>query len=209
MSGPTLGSLVAFATVAALLVVTPGVGTAYLTSTVIQHGRRAGYLTALGMVAGAAIYALSAAMGTSVLLRTFPRALTWIAVGGGAFIIWLGITGIIKATRKGGEPAPLAEPGRHRSVTTGVIIALGNAPLPLFYLVVVPQYVPKSMAPLPGAILLSLIHLSLAATWMAVLVTLLGRLVHVLRRPRVRLTMQLLTAAALILLGIKSIEGAL
>ena len=37
----------------------PGVGTAFLMQTVIAHGRRAGYLTAFGMVVGAGIYALS------------------------------------------------------------------------------------------------------------------------------------------------------
>ena len=44
---------------------------------------------------------------------------------------------------------------------------------------------------------------------MATVVTLVGELVDVLKRPRVLLTMQLVTGAALILLGLKSIRGAL
>jgi threonine/homoserine/homoserine lactone efflux protein len=201
----SLASILAYSTIAAVLVVTPGVGTASLVATVVSHGRRAGYLTALGMVAGAAIYALIAAFGTSALLRLFPLSLQWIAIGGGAFIVWLGVRGIARALRR---PVITARPepqGRHTFVTTGVIIALGNAPLPLFYLVIVPQYVPKSMSPLGGALLLSGIHLLMAGTWMTTLVTLLGQLADVLRRPRVLLTMQLLTGSALILLGIKSI----
>jgi threonine/homoserine/homoserine lactone efflux protein len=94
-------------------------------------------------------------------------------------------------------------------VTTGIVIALGNAPLPLFYFVVVPQYVPRSMSPLGGALLLSSIHLAMAGTWMITLVTLLGRIVGVLRRPRVLLTMQLITGVALLYLGIRSIGSAL
>jgi threonine/homoserine/homoserine lactone efflux protein len=203
----SFASVLAFSVVALVLVLTPGVGTASLVSTVIANGRRAGYLTALGMVIGAGIYALGAALGTSALLRLFPQALQWIAVVGGAFIIWLGLRGISGALRRRGA-VPQGKPrGQHAFVTTGVIIALGNAPLPLFYIVVVPQYVPRSMSPLAGAFLLSAIHLTLAGTWMTTLVTMLGRLVDVLRRPRVLLTMQLLTGVALILLGIRSMAG--
>lgn len=202
--------MAAFAAIAAVLVVTPGVGTAFLVSTVISHGRRAGYLAAAGMVLGGIIYALAAAVGTTVLLRAFPRSLDWIAVGGGAFIVWLGAKGIFRAFGPAPADSAVVEPpGRHEFITTGVIIALGNAPLPLFYLVVVPQYAPDTMTPFGGAMLLSGIHLAMAATWMVTLVTLVGHLVHVLRRRRVRLTMQVLTGVALIYLGIKSITGTL
>jgi threonine/homoserine/homoserine lactone efflux protein len=206
----SLAPIAAFAAVAAVLVLTPGVGTTSLVATVVAHGRRAGYLTALGMVTGAAIYALAAALGTSALLRTFPRALDWIAIGGGLFIVWLGLRGIITAVRPEASSAMgEAVPRRHAFITTGVIIALGNAPLPLFYLVVVPQYVPRTMHPLGGALLLSSIHLLMAGTWMTTLVTLLGQVVDVLRRPRVLLTMQLLTGTALIFLGARSISNAI
>jgi threonine/homoserine/homoserine lactone efflux protein len=204
----SFASIAAFAAVAAVLVVTPGVGTASLIAAVAAHGRRAGYLMASGMVLGASIYAVGAAAGTTALLRVFPRALEWIAIGGGVFIIGLGLKGIITAIRP--RPSvPKGAAGEHTFVTTGLIIALGNAPLPLFYLVVVPQYVPKAMSPLGGAILLSSMHLAMAGTWMTTLVTVLGKLVDVLRRPRVRLSLQLLTGAALILLGAQSIMSAM
>lgn len=190
---------------------TPGVGTASLISTVMAHGRKAGYLTALGMVLGAAVYAVAAASGVSALLKYSPGAVRVIAIAGGAFIIWLGARGIfaaLNARPRQSDPAA-AKPADHAFVTTGVVIAFGNAPLPLFYLVVVPQYVPRGWSPLGGALLLSGMHLLMAGTWMTTLVTMLGRLVDVLRRPRVMMTMQLVTGAALILLGARSIAGAL
>lgn len=206
----SFGSVGAFAIVAAVLVLTPGVGTAYLMSTVIAHGKRAGYLTATGMVLGALIHALAAAIGMAMLLRAFPDSLRWIAIGGGAFIAALGLRGLVRAIRpKPVSPAAIEAPKHHTFVTTGVLIALGNAPLPLFYLVVVPQYVPRGMTPLPGALMLSFLHLTMAGTWMTTLVTLVGRLIDVLRTPRVLLTMQLLTAIALIALGVRSIAGAM
>jgi threonine/homoserine/homoserine lactone efflux protein len=65
------------------------------------------------------------------------------------------------------------------------------------------------MSPFGGALLLSSMHLIMAGTWMTTLVTLLGRIVDVLRRPRVLLSLRVLTGTALILLGVKSIAGAL
>lgn len=209
MPDSSIGPILAFAAVAATLVVTPGVGTASLIGIVAAHGRRAGYLMAAGMVLGAAIYAVGAAVGTSALLRVFPQAVHWIAIAGGVFIVALGLRGIWAAVRAP-NAATIARPSaQHTLVTTGLLIALGNAPLPLFYLVVVPQYVPKSMSPFGGALLLSSMHLIMAGTWMTTLVTLLGRIVDVLRRPRVLLSLRVLTGTALILLGVKSIAGAL
>lgn len=209
MPDSSIGPILAFAAVAASLVVTPGVGTASLIGIVAAHGRRAGYLMAAGMVLGAAIYAVGAAVGTSALLRVFPQAVHWIAIAGGVFIVALGLRGIWAAVRAP-NAATIARPSaQHTLVTTGLLIALGNAPLPLFYLVVVPQYVPKSMSPFGGALLLSSMHLIMAGTWMTTLVTLLGRVVDVLRRPRVLLSLRVLTGTALILLGVKSIAGAL
>lgn len=163
---------------------------------------------AVGMVLGATIYALGAAFGMTALLRIFPGALQWIAVVGGIFIVSLGLKGIVGAVR---PPSTVSKPndGEHTFVTTGLIIALGNAPLPLFYLVVVPQYVPRTMTPFGGALLLSSMHLLMAGTWMTTLVTLLGKLVGVLRRPRVRLALQVLTGAVLIALGLRSIGSVL
>jgi threonine/homoserine/homoserine lactone efflux protein len=205
----SIGPILAFAAVAATLVVTPGVGTASLIAVVAAQGRRAGYLMAAGMVLGAALYALGAALGTTALLRVFPQAVRWIAIAGGVFISALGLRGIVAAMRAPRAGAVERPKGRHTLVTTGLFIALGNAPLPLFYLVVVPQYVPKSMSPFGGAILLSSMHLLMAGTWMTTLVTLLGRIVEVLRRPGVLLSLRVLTGTTLILLGVKSISGAL
>ena len=209
MPDSSFAPILAFAAVAAALVITPGVGTASLIAVVAAQGRRAGYLMAAGMVLGAAIYALGAAVGITAVLRVFPQAVQWIAIAGGMFIVALGLRGIVAALRAPQAGAVTPPTGQRRLVTTGLIIALGNAPLPLFYLVVVPQYVPKSMSPFGGAILLSSMHLMMAGTWMTTLVTLLGQLVDVLRRPRVLLSLQLLTSSALILLGAKSISGAL
>jgi threonine/homoserine/homoserine lactone efflux protein len=210
MFSTSAASISAFAIVAAVFVLTPGVGTTYLMQTVLAHGRRSGYLSAVGMALGAAIHASIAAIGTAVILRTFPRALIWIAIVGGAFIIALGGRGIVRALQH--RPSANAEVPRRRAhgiVLTGLLIALSNAPLPLFYFVVVPQYVPSSMTRVAGVTLLSAIHLAMALTWMLTVVTIVGRLSAILRRPRILLTAQLVTSLVLITLGASAILDAI
>jgi threonine/homoserine/homoserine lactone efflux protein len=211
VSAAAATSIPAFAVVAAILVLTPGVGTTFLLSTVLSHGRRAAYLTAVGMVCGAIIHATIAAVGTAVILHAFPRALTWIAVLGGTFIMLLGIRSLVRAFRAFGE-AHAAEtvPDRpHGFVNTGLLISLSNAPLPLFYFVVVPQYIPPTMSPLGGASLLSAIHIAMAFAWMVTFVTLVGQLRGILRRPKVRLALQCATGLLLIVLGGRALYDAI
>jgi len=205
-----LSSILAYAAVAGILVLTPGVGTTYLISTVIERGSRPGYRTAVGMVLGAATHALLAAIGTTALLRVFPASLSWIAIVGGGYIIWLGARGIVRifATSSPTVRPAVAGAGKHTHVATGFFIALGNAPLPLFYLVVVPQYVPARMGRLTGILLLSAIHLVMASTWMMTVVNLVGHGADVLRRPRVYITLQVLAGVALIWLGGRSVSQA-
>jgi threonine/homoserine/homoserine lactone efflux protein len=212
MTGSTFGSILAFSAVAAVLVLTPGVGTVFLSSTVLRHGRRSGYLTANGMLLGAVIHALAAGVGTAVLLREYPAAIDWIAFIGGAFIVLLGSLSIIRAIAR--RPPDTTEertapPGHHSLVTTGLIITMGNAPLPLFYLVVVPQYIPSGFSRTTGIALLSLIHIAMAGAWMVVLIKLVGRIADVLRRPAVLMSFQVVAGVILVLLGLQSIAGSI
>src|SRR5690349_8634549 len=88
-----------FASVATMFVVTPGVGTAVITRTVVERGRRAGFVTAAGLLSGSAVYALATALGLAALLVTFPSVLRAVQVVGAVYVAWLGVTTIRAAWR--------------------------------------------------------------------------------------------------------------
>src|SRR4051794_30052337 len=113
----TAASVLAFVAVAAVLVLTPGVGTTYLLATVMSRGRRAAYLTAVGMVTGAAVHATVAVLGAAILVRALPQALTWIALVGGGLIVFLGARNLLLVFR----PAPVAEKPRSPDHPHGLI----------------------------------------------------------------------------------------
>ena len=107
-STPAVASILAFAGVAAVLVLTPGVGTTFLMSTVVDHGRKAGYLTAIGMVVGAAIHATIAAVGIMQSIAG-PQGFgvhpiyILLAIGfGSKFLAWMNDAGFWVICRLGG-----------------------------------------------------------------------------------------------------------
>ena len=144
------------------------------------------------------------------MLFRSPDSLTWIALIGGALIVFIGARGFVRALSgtRNDEPAP-GPRHAHGLILTGFLISLSNAPLPLFYFVVVPQYVPHGMSRAGGAALLSAIHLSMAFAWMLTFTTLVGRILDILRQPRVRFGLQCATGMILIGLGLRAMVTAI
>jgi threonine/homoserine/homoserine lactone efflux protein len=202
--------IAAFSLLALVLVLTPGAGTAFLTDVVIQRGRRAGQLGAIGIWLGALTHAVAATAGLSLLLRESPRAARVVAIVGGAYIAFLGLRSFVRLARGLASPthASHAEQPRAALVREGLVTNLLNAPVALFYLVIVPQYVPAIMRPLEGMALLAAIHLAMVLAWTMTYTTLLGSLVQHVTRPAVRAGMQLVTASILVALGVRSMIGA-
>ncbi|MEH6417737.1 LysE family translocator [Pseudomonas sp. CGJS7] len=142
-------TLATYLAAAALLVLIPGPGTAWILTQSATGGTLRGIQAAFGLETATLIHALAAGLGLSALLATSALAFELIKYAGAAYLIWLGI----KAWRS--APAPEAAeqtatsdapPARvHssarevylRSVVTGVL----NPKVALFFLAFLPQFV--------------------------------------------------------------------
>ena len=67
--------ILGFLAIAAVVVATPGPDTALTIRNTLMGGRRAGVLTALGVVSGLAVWTAAAAIGLAALLVELQRAL--------------------------------------------------------------------------------------------------------------------------------------
>lgn len=191
-----------FASVATMFVVTPGVGTAILTRNVVERGRRAGFVTAAGLISGSMIYAASTALGLSALLLTFPKVLRGVQLLGAAYVAWIGFNTIRSAWRV--EPTDVASGvSRDESFRTGITTSLLNPMLAVFYLTVIPQFIAPDDNILRRTLLLAALHITIAGTWMVVLVTGIAHLTESLSSPLVRRRISLVTGAILLLLAIR------
>lgn len=169
-------TLLAYLAAAAVLVLIPGPGTAWIVAQSAAGGTARGVRAAFGLETATLIHALAAGLGLSAVLATSALAFELLKYAGAAYLVWLGI----KAWRDGsvadaasagsGQPASgtetraAADAARDvywRSVMTGVL----NPKVAVFFLAFLPQFVhpERGMAWLQFlvlGVLLSLIGLS-------------------------------------------------
>jgi threonine/homoserine/homoserine lactone efflux protein len=165
-----------FAFAVLLLALTPGPVWVYLISRTLTQGRRAGYFSLIGVMAGVLVHLLGAALGLSALLLAVPAAFDAIKLAGAGYLLWLAWN-----TLRGGgfsfTPQPLDPvPDRvlfRQSLTASVI----NPKVAVFYLSLFPQFVdPAGGNVLLQSLTLGVVHVSVSTLVDGSLVTVAGGL---------------------------------
>ena len=200
-------SLLAFAGLCVLLSLTPGPDV-FL---VIRHStrrRRSGIAVALGSATGSIAWALLVAVGLAALIEQSAEAYRAIRFLGGCYLIYLGIKTVLDARQRPDDhladaSAPL--PGRGRSggpFVAGLLSCLLNPKVGLFFLAIVPQFLPTGMPVLEAVLVLGAIDAAVAVTYFAVVAGVTAKVAATLRRPRVMQTIERASGAVLITLGV-------
>ena len=195
-----------FIAVTAPLVLSPGATTAVVLRNSIGGGARAGVFTALGANSGSISYGVLTAFGFALALQEWPSAWLVLRWGGVAYLAWLGLQSLRRvfhrraATTASQSERPL---DGWRSFTSGYLTNVLNPSLAAFYLIVVPQFVPRESPFVPSILTLTAIHISMAFTWHLAWAYAGATLARVLSRRRPRQVLDALTGLALIWLAMK------
>jgi threonine/homoserine/homoserine lactone efflux protein len=197
--------LLAFALVAAVVTVIPGADMALVARSVLTRGRRAGYVTSVGVCTGLWVHALASALGLSAILMTSAALFSAVKLAGALYLAALGVVSLRRALTPGpdslaGAPAATARDAR-RAFVQGLLSNLLNPKVALFYLTLLPQFVRSSDSVLARSLLLAAVHVGIGLIWLLCYTYFLGRLSVVLQRPRVRRVLEGVTGALLIGLG--------
>lgn len=207
----TLGAAVlTFAVVAGALTVTPGLDTALVLRAALTRGRREAAATAAGIVAGLLVWGGAAAAGVSALLTASDVAFDVLRYAGAAYLVWLGARLLVKAVRGtdiGLEPADAPPASAWRAARIGLGTNLLNPKVGVFYVALLPQFVPAGSDPLAVGLLLAAVHGLLSVLWFALLIGLAGVLARWLRRPRTVRAIDGVTGAALFGFGVRLAVG--
>ncbi|GLB69053.1 lysine transporter LysE [Arthrobacter mangrovi] len=169
-------ALLSFAVVAALLTIIPGLDTILVLRASIAQGRLHGYATALGINAGAMAWGAAAAVGASALLAASETAFTVLQFAGAAYMIWLGATMLWRSFRRGpvkNLEDPQAHPGRGGlllSWAKGAGTNLLNPKVGVFYIAMIPQFIPEGAPPLAMGIALAGVHNLLGLAWFSLII---------------------------------------
>ncbi|WP_029892976.1 LysE family translocator [Nocardia brasiliensis] len=205
MSVPT--ALVSFAVVAGLLTLVPGLDTALVLRAAVVRGSRTACATVAGVVTGLLVWGTAATAGLSVLLTTSQVAYTVLRVAGALYLVWLGLAGLramlrYDGTDTAGEGTDTGG-GILRAWGRGALSNLLNPKVGVFYLAILPQFMPPQAPHLLMGLALTMIHIIEGLVWLSVLIGTVRVARAWLSRASVKRAMEGITGSVLLVLGAK------
>ncbi|WP_323847359.1 LysE family translocator [Microbulbifer magnicolonia] len=154
-----------FAGAALLVVLTPGPNMIYLVSRSVCQGRRDGFISLLGVIAGFLVHILAAAAGLTALLLAVPLAYELLKWAGAAYLLWLAWQALRPGASSPFDPVPLPPDTPLRLFAMGFLTNLLNPKAALFYLSIFPQFIePARGAVFFQGLLLGLTQMSVSFT---------------------------------------------
>src|SRR3954452_17540953 len=191
-----VGTLVSFLGVAVLLSLLPGPATALVVRSAAVHGRRAALLTVLGNSTGIMFWALASVLGISALVAASETAFVVLKVVGAIVLIYLGVQALrgVKAVNEG-------EPGFARSsYVAGLVTSGANPKLAVFFIALLPQFVPHGAPVLPWTLAMALILISVDLVYFTALAWAVTRAKRAIVGSR---RIERLTGAVMVGLGVR------
>jgi threonine/homoserine/homoserine lactone efflux protein len=204
----------AYATISALLVISPGATMAVVLETAIEHGRAAAFATVAGVNVGNSTLALTSAFGMALLIARWPWALQVVKLAGACYLTFLGARGLWRAITNTQVPAgrnnvvrvtSAVAPGvsRWAFVARGAATNLLNPPVIVFYMTFLPQFISAEDPFFARFLVLAGTHVAMSLVWLSIYAVSIGTFSERLARPAVRRWMAGVTGAVLIGLGVR------
>jgi threonine/homoserine/homoserine lactone efflux protein len=192
-----VGELLAFFGVSALVIVTPGQDTALTIRNTLLGGRVAGVCTAVGVSVGQTTWTVATSIGIGAILVASEPAFAALKLAGAAYLVLLGLQALFGKTRD--LDVGSGRVTRVSALRQGVLSNLGNPKMLAFFTSLLPQFA-SSFA---GLLVLGLAFCAMTLLWLTAYSVVVTRAGAVLRRHRVRRTIEALTGTVLIALGLR------
>jgi RhtB (resistance to homoserine/threonine) family protein len=197
------GRFVAFVTISALLIVTPGPDMALVTRNALRSGRRAATRTAFGIGLGTFVWGVGSVLGVAVILQKSAVAFTVLKLAGAAYLIYLGIRAFLAGSSRVSDREPEADERgfEHRAAfLQGLLGNLLNPKAGAIWVTVIPQFIRPEDAGLRLIVMLAVFEAILVG-WLVVYGSLIARSGRGRAGRRVRKIVNRVTGAVLIGLG--------
>ncbi|CAM4212570.1 LysE family translocator [Acinetobacter pragensis] len=134
-------SMLGFAAIALLMVLTPGPNMLYLISRSICQGKKAGWISLCGVALGFVFYMFCAAMGLTALLFTVPFAYDAIRILGAIYLLWLAWQAISPKSQSVFQAIRLQADSPLKLFLMGFLTNLLNPKIAMMYLSLLPQFI--------------------------------------------------------------------
>ncbi|RKE22539.1 LysE family translocator [Streptomyces sp. TLI_171] len=203
------GPLASFALVVGLLTLTPGLDTALILRTAALGRRRRAWGVVLGIQTGTLIWGTASAAGLSVLLTASRAAYETLRWAGVCYLLWMGLQLLRnrhRETPEGEQPAA-RDGGWWAGWRRGTATNLLNPKVGVFYVAVLPPFIPAGAPHLAAGVLLTSVHVAEGLLWSAVLIGFARTLRGWLRRPAARRLLDRITGVAVLGFGARLALG--
>jgi threonine/homoserine/homoserine lactone efflux protein len=192
-----LGTLVSFLGVAVLLSLLPGPATALVVRSAAVHGRREAFHTVLGNSTGILVWALASVLGISALVAASEAAFATLKVVGAVVLVWLGVQAL-----RGSGRARAPKPAR-TAYMQGLLTSGANPKLAVFFIALLPQFVPDGAPVLPWTLAMALILICVDVVYFSVLAWLVSRAKRAVVGSKLARRVEQVTGAVMIGLGLR------
>jgi threonine/homoserine/homoserine lactone efflux protein len=197
-------ALAAFLLTATILTMAPGLDTANVLRSAANEGPRAGSLTALGIAMGCLCWGAAAAFGLGAIMHARPLIFEALRCAGAVYLVYLGLRLIFRPRRVIGDEAcvDVAKVSALPTIRRGFLTNILNPKVGLFYLTLLPQFVPKGGGS-GDAFALACMQVGIALVWFVSLAALTNYIRLWLRIPKVARMLDQGTGGFFVLLALE------
>ncbi|MFB5285199.1 homoserine/threonine efflux transporter [Peribacillus sp. Hz7] len=207
-----MDSLLTYISIAAMMVVIPGVDTMLLVKNTLSYGPKAGRYTVLGMATGLSFWTLIAILGLSVVIAKSVILFSTIKYLGAAYLIYLGIKSFFAKSAFSLEEiqaqanVPTNSSSRHNKecFMQALLSNVLNPKTVLVYITVMPQFIDLNENVNQQLIVLASILTLLAVLWFLTLVYVIDYAKKWLNNSKFQKVFQKSTGLILVGFGIKT-----
>ena len=210
----------AYVLVATVLIITPGPDTALTIRNALRFGRRAASMSTFGIALGSLAWGVAAVVGVAVLLERSATAFTIFKIAGAAYLAFLGLRSIVGTLRseagtvsfpKGGPRSEEAKQGEGQSeaairdrvaLQQGLVNNLLNPKAGAIFATVFPQFITPQDSVFRLLLMMAAYEVILVA-WLNLYGVVISRVRRAGVTARFRKTMERVTGAVLVGLGVR------
>jgi threonine/homoserine/homoserine lactone efflux protein len=207
-----------FALIVGLLTLTPGLDTTLILRTAALGRHRSAWGVVLGIQTGTLMWGALTSLGVTALLTASHIAYEALRWAGAAYLVWMGarmLAGTFRRKAADGEPATPMDGHPVTSGTDtmlrgfrqGLTTNLLNPKVGVFYVAVLPQFIPAQTSHLAMGILLASVHVALGLLWSTALVAFARGLRGWLRKERARRLLDRVAGTVIAAFGIRLALG--
>jgi threonine/homoserine/homoserine lactone efflux protein len=185
-----------FVPVAVLLSLTPGPGMALVVRNAAFGGAGAAARTTVGSSIGVGVWAVLSALGVSALVAASEAAFAALRIAGVIVLVWFGVQAL-----RGNRAAAAEDAPSRRDFASGLLTALANPKLAVFFLALFPQFIPDGAPVLPYALAMAAILVAADFVCYVSLGAVVARATRTVAGSRLARRVEQLTGAVLIALA--------